>query len=70
MNTKEQTPTALDVPAGSADQCPRCGCQLFDPFGLGQLVHDVYDCRGVAMSHQESTFNADVEAGRTIPGID
>lgn len=33
-------------------------------------VHDVAACRGCAMSHQEATFNADVESGRTIPGID
>ena len=70
MSTTPTTPPALDEAAGSADRCPRCGCQLLDPFGLGRRVHDVAACRGFAMSHQEATFNADVEAGRTIPGID
>ena len=38
--------------------------------GAARRVHDVAACRGFAMSHQEATFNADVESGRTIPGID
>ena len=33
--------------------CPKCGCQIFDPFGGGVLMHDVNRCRG----HLESKYN-------------
>lgn len=68
MSTTPTTPPALDVPAGSADRCPRCGCQLLDPFG--RRVHDAATRRGCAMSHHGAAYEADVESGRTIPGID
>jgi hypothetical protein len=24
--------------------CPRCGCQVFDPFGWNIVIHDVTNC--------------------------
>jgi len=27
--------------------CPKCGVQIFSPFGTGELIHDVNACRVV-----------------------
>lgn len=27
-------------------QCPKCGCQVFDPFVGRQVIHDVANCEG------------------------
>lgn len=31
---------------GDARCCPKCGCQIYDPFGRGAVVHDVESCAG------------------------
>lgn len=28
-------------------ECPRCRAQVFDPFGLGRVVHDIAACSGI-----------------------
>lgn len=25
-------------------RCPKCGCQVFDPFGIGLVIHDIVLC--------------------------
>jgi len=27
--------------------CPKCGCQIYDPFRWGKVIHDVVSCRGL-----------------------
>lgn len=30
--------------------CPKCGAGIFDPFGMGQRIHNVTLCRGIKKS--------------------
>jgi len=27
--------------------CPKCGAGIYDPFGLGRVMHDVASCRAL-----------------------
>lgn len=27
-------------------RCPKCGAQIYDPFGMDKVVHDVAECNG------------------------
>lgn len=33
--------------------CPKCGCQCYDPFGMGKLMHDSEACLGVLKVDKE-----------------
>jgi len=43
-DTGESTCNLQNV-SGSA--CPKCGCQIYSPFGDGRLMHDVNSCGGI-----------------------
>jgi hypothetical protein len=36
--------------------CPKCGCQVYDPFGFGKVIHDVtYKSKTVAALPNEQS---------------
>lgn len=43
--TNENSGLHLQNVSGSA--CPKCGCQIYSPFGDGRLMHDVNSCGGI-----------------------
>ena len=45
VSTSHETALHKHVVNGSA--CPKCGCQIYSPFGDGRLMHDVDSCGGV-----------------------
>lgn len=42
-NSDDQTLNKVNDP----EQCPKCGCQVTDPFGFGTVMHDVESCLGL-----------------------
>lgn len=31
-----------------SERCPKCGCQIYDSYGWGKIVHDAETCRGIS----------------------
>ena len=45
-STKIDKPThtsAVSMPS----VCPRCGCQVYDPFGMGKIIPNIQKCNGL-----------------------
>ncbi len=41
--------------------CPVCGCQVFDPFGMTVVIHDVAKCAAHnALGNRRAAFGASV----------
>jgi len=40
----------------SVDKCPKCGCQVLDPFGWNKTIHDVKKCGGVVKNSSDEVL--------------
>ena len=38
------------------ERCPKCGCQIFSPFGGRVAIHDVERCRGLVVKSDRRRF--------------
>lgn len=45
FNTRREAMRDAEKRALSPAQCPKCGCQVMDPFDGRRVVHDVEKCR-------------------------
>ncbi|HYQ56196.1 MAG TPA: hypothetical protein VEP89_02535 [Draconibacterium sp.] len=46
-DTDTRTEPALPIQNVSGSACPKCGCQIYSPFGDDRLMHDVNSCGGI-----------------------
>ena len=46
----------------SGSACPKCGCQIYSPFGDGKLIHDVNSCGGLVKTVQSRPIVSEINA--------